>query len=263
MPNDKEPSENPTLERLASAIGPIRSEGLTQHLVRRLRDCIVDGVIKPGERLPPERELALMLNVSRSSLRQALKAFQVMGVLEVKQGSGNYLTENAGQIVREPEDLLVPLRGITFAELFEARRAIEAEAAACAAVRARRSEFDEMNAAIEQMHLAQDDVIRFAAHDTEFHRVIATASGNSVLIWFITLFQHVLNDAHIAHARAAKLPRIREEHSRIYKALRARDADEARREMLAHLTLSRHYTDQPALFELRGFAALPETRAAG
>ena len=262
MSNDKKSLKNPTLDRLAAAIGPIRNEGLTQHLVRRLRDCILEGVIQPGERLPAERELAVMLNVSRSSLRQALKAFQVMGVLEVRQGSGNYLTESAGRIVREPEDLLVPLRGITFAELFEARRAVEAEGAACAAERARKHELDEMEAAIEQMSLAREDIVRFTQQDAAFHRAIALASGNSVFICFVTLVQQVLMDAHLAHAKASKLPRLREEHRRILAAIRSRNVELARSEMLTHLTLSRHYADQPAPFELRGFAATPDAFAA-
>jgi len=239
-------------------MGPIRNEGLTEHLVRRMKDCILEGVINPGERLPPERELAVMLNVSRSSLRQALKAFQVMGVLEVKQGSGNYLTPSAGRIVREPVDLLVPLRGITFAELFEARRAMEAESAACAAVRASKHELDEMDAEIERMRLASDDIHRFTAHDAKFHGAIASASGNSVFVWLVALVQQVLLGAQVAHAKASKLPRIRDEHRRIVEAIRSRNADQARAEMLAHLTLSRHYTDQPAPFELRGFTATPE-----
>jgi GntR family transcriptional repressor for pyruvate dehydrogenase complex len=257
-PKSRKNSDTAVLDRLSTAMGPIRSEGLTEHLVRRMKDCILQGVINPGERLPPERELAIMLNVSRSSLRQALKAFQVMGVLEVKQGSGNYLTQSAGKIVREPVDLLMPLRGITFAELFEARRAMEAESAACAAVRANKHDLDNMDAEIEQMRLAGEDFARFTQHDAKFHRAIATASGNSVFVWVVALVQHVLMGAHIAHAKASKLPRIRDEHHRILEAIRSRNADQARSEMLAHLTLSRHYTDQPAPFELRGFTAAPE-----
>lgn len=258
MPADKRISKTATVDRLAAALGPIRNEGLTEHLVRRLRDCIIEGVIRPGERLPPERELAVMLNVSRSSLRQALKAFQVMGVLEVRQGSGNYLTESAGRIVRDPEDLLLPLRGITFAELYETRRAVEAEGAACAAERARKHELDEMEAAIELMRNAKEDIHRFNDYDAQFHRAIAHASGNSVFVWFVTLVQQVLMDAQLAHARSSKLPRIREEHQRIFDAIRTRDASLARSEMLTHLTLNRHYSEQPAMFELRGLASTPE-----
>ena len=104
------------LERLADDLGPVQYEGLTEHLVKRMKNWVVQGLVKPGERLPPERELATMLNVSRASLRQALKVLQVMGVLETRQGSGNALTQNAESILRQPTDLLIPLRGMSFGE---------------------------------------------------------------------------------------------------------------------------------------------------
>ena len=91
-----------TSDRLTAELGPIQYEGLTEHLVRQMKAWVFRGLISPGERLPPERELAEILNVSRSSLRQALKALQVIGVLEVRQGSGNYLTESAQSILRQP-----------------------------------------------------------------------------------------------------------------------------------------------------------------
>lgn len=236
-------------------MGPIRNEGLTEHLVRRMKEIILDGVLRPGDRLPPERELSVMLNVSRSSLRQALKVFQVMGVLEVRQGSGNYLSENAAAVLREPQGLLVPLNGVSFAELFETRRAIEAESAACAAKRARRRELDHMEEAMRKMKEARGDFAKFAEHDAAFHRAIAVASGNVVFEWFVTLIQQILMEAQISHARTSKLPGILDAHRRILDAIRSRDSERARQEMLSHLVLSEHYTGQTAPFELRGFAA--------
>src|ERR1700733_13408585 len=118
------------LVRLAKAMGPVRTEGLTENVVRQLKDCVRRRIITPGERLPPERELAALLKISRGSLRQALKALEVMGVLNVVQGSGAYLADRAAVILRDPEGLLIPLRGHSFAEMYEARRAMEAESAA-------------------------------------------------------------------------------------------------------------------------------------
>src|SRR6266852_5422371 len=138
-------------DRLASEVGPVSFEGLTEHLIRQIKGWVLRGLIQPGERLPPERELAAMLNVSRASLRQALKVLQVMGVFEVKQGSGNYLSESAGSILRQPTDMLIPLRGLSFGELFEARRAMEAEAAACAASRASDAEVQKILRELEHM----------------------------------------------------------------------------------------------------------------
>jgi DNA-binding FadR family transcriptional regulator len=192
---------------------PIRNEGLTEHLVRRMKDCILEGVINPGEQLPARARTggdAERLKILAAAGSQGLPGD---GVLEVKQGSGNYLTPSVGRIVREPVDLLVPLRGITFAELFEARRAMEAESAACAAVRASKHELDEMDAEIERMRLASDDIHRFTAHDTKFHGAIASLRQQR-FVWLVALVQQVLLGAQVAHAKASKLPRIRDEHRR-------------------------------------------------
>jgi DNA-binding GntR family transcriptional regulator len=87
MTQDDRTKQSAALVRLAKVMGPIRAEGLTENVVRLLKDCIRRRIITPGERLPPERELAALLKISRGSLRQALKALEVMGVLNVVQGS--------------------------------------------------------------------------------------------------------------------------------------------------------------------------------
>src|SRR5580700_8883698 len=90
---DHRTKHSAALVKLAKVMGPIRTEGLTENVVRQLKDCVRRRIITPGERLPPERELAALLKISRGSLRQALKALQVMGVLNVVQGSGAYLAD--------------------------------------------------------------------------------------------------------------------------------------------------------------------------
>src|SRR5579862_9126041 len=149
--SEKRSNHSSALMRLAKEMGPIRTEDLTENVVRQLKASILRGAIKPGERLPPERELAALLKISRGSLRQALKALQIMGVLEVIHGSGTYLANAAEAVLRDPEDLLVPLRGHSFAEMYEARRAMEAESAASAATRATEKDLQKMRAEIEGM----------------------------------------------------------------------------------------------------------------
>lgn len=245
------------LGRLASAMGPIRNEGLTQHVIRELRRSILQGLVKPGERLPPERHLSSLLGISRGSLRQALKALQVMGVFEIVHGSGTYLSENAEAILRDPESLLVPSRGHSFAEMYEARRAMEAESAATAAVRASEQDVARMQAEIRAMRTSTRNIQSFVQHDRAFHRYIALASGNSVFVWFIELLQKVLAEGQVVHARTEHLAEVIAEHERIVQAIEKHDAHLARSEMLAHLTLSRAYTDQNTGVELRVVPELP------
>lgn len=239
------------LDRLATAMSPIRNEGLTEHVIRELKRCILQRLVRPGERLPPERQLATLFDISRGSLRQALKALQVMGVLEIVHGSGTYLSEKAEAILRDPESLLVPLRGHSFAEMYEARRAMEAESAATAAVRASREDIVNMRREIRAMRSTARNVQRFVEHDRAFHRHIALASGNSVFIWFIDLLQNILAEGQVSHARTEQLGDVIAEHERIVAAIEAGQTALARSEMLAHLTLSKAYTDQETGVELR------------
>lgn len=245
------------LDRLATAMGPIRNEGLTQHVIRELKRSILQRLVRPGERLPPERELATLFGISRGSLRQALKALQVMGVLEIIHGSGTYLSEAAEAILKDPDHLLVPLRGHSFAEMYEARRAMEAESAATAAARATEQDIAGMRTEIQAMRSCVRNVQRFVQHDRAFHRHIALASGNSVFLWFIELLQKVLAEGQISHARTEQFAEVIAEHERIVAAIELGQAERARAEMLAHLTLSKAYSDQETGVELRVF---PETR---
>jgi GntR family transcriptional repressor for pyruvate dehydrogenase complex len=236
-------------------MGPIRNEGLTQHVIRELKRSILQKIVTPGERLPPERELATMLGISRGSLRQALKALQVMGVLKIVHGSGTFLSEAAENILGDPVYLLVPLRGHSFAEMYEARRAMEAESAATAATRATSQDIDKMRMEIKSMRHSLRNIQRFVQHDRLFHRHIALASGNRVFVWFIDLLQKVLAEGQVSHARTERLEGVIAEHQRIVTAIEMHDSDMARAEMLAHLTLSKAYTDQRTGLELR---VLPE-----
>ncbi len=248
---DHRAKRSAALVRLAKFMGPVRTEGLTEKVVRELKDCIRRRVINPGERLPPERELAALLRISRGSLRQALKALQVMGVLNVVQGSGAYLVDSAEAILRDPEGLLVPLRGHSFAEMYEARRAMEAESSACAALRASAQDVEKMRAEIRSMHTIGIDIRKFVSRDNAFHRHIAVASGNSVFIWFIDLLQKVLAKGQLIHARSEQMQASIAEHEAILAAIEAHDPEAARKEMLAHLTLSKAYSDRETGMELQ------------
>src|SRR5579872_2452347 len=186
------------LGRIARQLGTVRKVGLTGQLIEKLKSLILKGVLSPGQRLPSERQLAELLSVSRPSLRQALKTLQVMGVLEIRQGSGNYLSQAAEQILKVPSRELIPLRGLTQAELFELRRAVEAEAAAAAAERATSGELHVIRTELEAMEASCNDRDAYARHDLAFHRAIARASSNRWFIWLVSVANDILYQASMS-----------------------------------------------------------------
>lgn len=238
--------KNPTnelkkLDRIARELGTVRRIGLTEQLVQKLKSLVLKGILSPGAQLPPERQLAQMLSVSRASLRQALKALQVMEVLEVRQGSGTYLAEAAKEILSVPPRVLVPLRGLTQAELFEVRRAMEAEAAAAAAERAGPADLEAMRLATEGMKANKQNRLVYGKHDLAFHNAVAAASGNRCFIWFLSLANRVLYQALLDRPMKSSLENSIPEHENILKAIEARDPMLARSEMLKHVSYAKFY----------------------
>jgi len=248
-------SELKKLSHIANELGTVRRVGLTEQLIEKLESLVLKGVLSPGEQLPSERQLAHLLSVSRASLRQALKVLQVMGVLEVRHGSGNYLSEAAEEILKVPPRILVPLRGLTQAELFEVRRAMEAEAAAAAAERASSEDLEAMRRELEGMKANDHDRVVYGSHDLAFHNAIAVASSNRCFIWFLSLANKVLYQALLRRPMAKGMESSIEEHENILRAIEARNPTLARNEMLKHVSYAKYYMlDTKELAEIRFLA---------
>jgi GntR family transcriptional regulator, transcriptional repressor for pyruvate dehydrogenase complex len=248
-------SELKKLSHIANELGTVRRVGLTEQLIEKLESLVLKGVLSPGEQLPSERQLAHLLSVSRASLRQALKVLQVMGVLEVRHGSGNYLSEAAEEILKVPPRILVPLRGLTQAELFEVRRSMEAEAAAAAAERATPKDLEAMRIELDGMRAHDHDRVAYGTHDLAFHNAIATASSNRCFIWFLSLANRVLYQALLRRPMPKGMESSIEEHENILHAIEARNPVLARNEMLKHVSYAKYYMlDTKELAEIRFLA---------
>src|SRR5271154_3552857 len=122
---------------IASKPAETRSDGrVTARLISRIKTMIADGTLTPGTKFPPERDLAIKFSANRTSVRQALKVLEIMGVLTQRVGDGTYLSSSAEAILNEPLDFLVLLDDLSHHELFETRLIVEPELAARAAERA-------------------------------------------------------------------------------------------------------------------------------
>lgn len=213
------------------------SRDLTTMLVAGLKDMIADGTLHPGGRLPPERDLAKKFSVNRASVRQALKALEVMGVVRQRVGDGTYLTQDASATLSAPLDFLLLVDGITFGELYEARRIFEPELAARAARRHTAEELVQLEETVLDMknQFEAGSLSGVAAVDQRFHRLIWEMAGNRVCLrMFVPLHRTMTNNfakSWSIHDYANAIA----SHSGILEAIRTGDGEAARRHMDEHL----------------------------
>ena len=225
---------------------PGRTVSVTDEAIERIRQIIISGEWGPGTRLPNESELAARLGISRSSLREAVRALSLLRVLEVRQGDGTYVTSLEPDLLLESTRFVAHLLADkTVVELFEVRRILEPAAASLAAVRitdaglvALGRELDRMNAATTVEELVEPDAA--------FHAVVAEAAGNSVLSSLLESLSTRTMRARIWRGRldSGVLDATRAEHTRIYEAIAARDPELARTVAAAHVANSEHWLRQ-------------------
>lgn len=206
---------------------------LYQELARRILGELSSGRYKVGDRLPAERELAALYSVSRPTVREAIIALEVQGLVEVRIGSGAY-------VVRLPDESHVPGFGITAFELTEARLLIEGEAAALAAAQVT----DEDLAEIDRLAglIAEENRSPRGAEkaDREFHLAIARATRNNAMLHSVSALwdlRETSPEAALLHekARHANVKPVVAEHTAVLEALKARDPAAAREAMRTHL----------------------------
>jgi GntR family transcriptional repressor for pyruvate dehydrogenase complex len=208
---------------------------LTGSLLELFKGLIAEGVLVPGSKLPAERDLAAMLGVSRSSLRQALKVLENMGVISQRVGSGTRLNPGAASILAEPLQFWILLDGITFGELVDARLIVEPKLAALAAEKATKQDLDALQSAIVQMEGATSNMSLFVASDLEFHRAVYNAAGNRVCTMLFTVVHQSLEQLIRFTAVLVDPSRTIRFHRRIFNAIKRRDQELARRSMIEHL----------------------------
>ncbi|SFF52453.1 transcriptional regulator, GntR family [Duganella sp. CF458] len=218
---------------VATEPNPAAEQRLYRVVAAKIQDLIREEHIKPGTRLPAERDLAAKLSVSRASLREALIALELSGIVEVRGGSGVYVSEKASS----PSD--VAEGGPGPFEVLAARRLIESEVAAIAAKMATDSAIDAILRAAAEMEQHHSDRATNEQADRNFHLAIARATGNTALVGVVeTLWNqrgtmwHKLKE----HFQTEELRQnTLDDHRNIVAAIAAHDAAGARQAMRAHL----------------------------
>src|SRR3954468_1681065 len=154
-----------------------------EEVVGRLRDMIHSGELASGDRLPPERDLAKLLGVSRPTLRAGIRSLTAVGILQSRQGAGTFVAvaEDSPTLDTSALRMLSALHGFTSDEMFEARLALEMSIAGLAAERATSEQMTLMAEEITGMYASLNDPAQYLVHDMQFHQTIAAASQNRIL----------------------------------------------------------------------------------
>jgi GntR family transcriptional repressor for pyruvate dehydrogenase complex len=222
------------MKNASKPLGTHQDARITATLISELKKQIVSGAIAPGQKFPPERELAKTFRVNRASMRQALKVLESMGVLSQRVGDGTYLSNSAETLLREPLEFLVLLDDISEKDLTDTRLIVEPELTARASEHATGEDLAAMRIAIASMEKSRNARERIAA-DLDFHDAILRASGNRICHLLFGSVHRLLFHGPGQPAKPPVVERALLFHRRIYAAIKARDSSAAREAMRDHI----------------------------
>jgi len=217
---------------------PVAKRKLPEVAVEQITALIRSGEMKPGDRLPTEREFSERLKVSRTSVREALRTLEALGLIEVRPGRGAFVRDSFAEAIRGTGSTIVPPSLREIEELVEVRAMFETRACALAAQRATAEDLAAMQAAIDEMERAYlaNDLVGMVLADTAFHRAIVAATGNRLLIRLEAALSHQLMDSRkMSLSTPGKPPRSLRRHQLILEAIKARDGEWAAGIMLDHI----------------------------
>lgn len=225
----------------------VRTSRLYEQIVQQIEESIVKGSLKPGDQLPAERELAQRFGVSRTAVREAVKALREKGLVEAYSGRGTFITDGTTQAVRQSLDLMVKIgqpEGST--HLAEVRAILEPEIAALAATRIQEPELTTMREAVGAMDRAQQDPDTYIEADLDFHLALAEGAANPLILSLLDSIVGLLREQRLKIFRVPGGPeRGQFHHKRILDAIERHDANEARKSMRAHLDQVREDSQAP------------------
>lgn len=220
----------------AGLLRPIARESTVSDVAKRLLDQLTEGNLAPGTRLPSERVLAEALDVGRSTIREALAALDILGVIEIRPGSGSYLRGQGSALLPQTINWGLMLGMPSILDLIEVRAHLEVMTAQLAAERATDEDVTRLRGHLKRMSEAVDDSNIFVEADVAFHFETAAIARNSVLIDILhsirallqVWIKHAIRDEGSAAITLA-------EHTAVYEAIRDRDSESAARTMHAHM----------------------------
>jgi len=214
----------------------IKKEGVAEKVINHVRAMVQSGNLKAGDKLPPERELTSIFNVSRPSLREAMRSLSIMGIVESRQGGGAFITDLNASTLLAPLDFFISLSENNVAESFECRRLIEMEIARKCARNASEDDKRELREMLDAQKQISDDAVTFRILDTQFHAKLFDMAGNSVMERLADGFYNLgLEVRRIATKDSSVVRQSLKDHEAIVGAINAGDAHAAAEAMRQHL----------------------------
>lgn len=197
-------------------------------IIDSIKTDIMNGKINPGQKLPPERELAKKFNVSRTSIREALRTLEILGVIKSVQGSGNYITGDFEKSLIESMSMMFLLQQIDSLEFYQFREALELKAAMLAVRNIDDEKIRKLEKIVAEMAQSEDEATR-SALDKQLHDTIAAASQNSMIINILNILSEVISQ-DIKQRRSEilsdhrNIKRLQKIHEEMVSGLKQRDA---------------------------------------
>jgi DNA-binding FadR family transcriptional regulator len=230
---------------------PVKSEKMYMLVVRQIESLIENGRLAPGERLPPEKELAAMFGVGRSTIREALTALEILGLVDIKTGLGIFVCDTGPSVnYREVDQVLAS--STSPSEIFEARMAVEPILARFAAHRATQEDIEDMRRTLDKCDsLSQHDLESFEELDRAFHMLVARSAGNEALY----KFAESINSERTGKMwgglkrkslkKEGRMKKYKKEHRDIFNAICDRDTELAEQLTKKHLyEVKKHLFDE-------------------
>ena len=218
----------------------VRTKKVYMKIVEQILDLIKEGKLKPGDKLPSEHILAEKFGTSRPSVREALSALEILGIIESRGGKGNFIKDTPRSPLYEQEVMELEEEESPF-ELLEARKALEIEIADLAAKKATKVDIDAICDSLNKMEEATNNIPKMMELDREFHMNIARAAHNNLLFSMMTYLSNLLKEKLWVNMKEKSwnLPgypqKYLKEHTEIFNAIKNKDSKNARKQAYHHL----------------------------
>jgi GntR family transcriptional repressor for pyruvate dehydrogenase complex len=218
---------------------PIKPKSITDQVFEQLRDSIFRGKLKPGAKLPTERELAVAFDVSRPSIRSAINKLVTMGLVEQRQGQGTFVRSHRSRYFNNPLREVLEGEGVRLVDLLEVRLGLEVNAVGLAAQRATVEDIQAIETCVHDMLSKVDEGMVGSDEDVSFHMTIAYATKNPAQIYLMKSFYDLLffgiKESRFYLQETGNLKVMGQQHQAVLESIRAHDPQGAQERMRTHI----------------------------